>query len=141
MPKLTPDDPHDTPGIDFYLCHRNSPSGCKNGDPDHNLTAMAEGVELAREIFKGVPEPIGPLTEQDPGAAVNTLPEFKQAIKNQNFSHHATSTDAFGADDDTIACLDSRFGLGGVESLRVVDAWAFGHFPAFQGPFQLYQFI
>lgn len=118
--KLRSKDPHDTPEINFNFFKEHA---------EHDLTAMAEGVDLARKIFDGVPKPIGPFTEQDPGASVNTTTEIKTTIKNQAFSHHATSTCAIGGDDDEMACLDSRFRVRGVEGLRVVDASVFPRVP------------
>jgi choline dehydrogenase len=118
--KLRSKDPHDTPEINFNYFKENA---------DHDLTAMTEGVELARKILDGVSKPIGPFTERDPGASVETVAEIKQAIKNQAFSHHASSTCAIGADDDPMACLDSRFRVRGVEGLRVVDASVFPRVP------------
>ena len=113
-------DPHETPEINFNFFKENA---------DHDLTAMTEGVKLARKILDGVPKPIGPFTEQDPGAAIDTITEIKTTIKNQAFSHHATSTCAIGGDDDAMACLDSRFRVRGVDGLRVVDASVFPRVP------------
>ena len=50
--KLRSKDPHETPEINFNFFKENA---------DHDLTAMAEGVELARKIFDGVAKPIGPI--------------------------------------------------------------------------------
>jgi choline dehydrogenase len=118
--KLRSKDPHEVPEINFNFFKE---------DADHDLTAMVEGVELARKIFDGVSSPLGPFTEQDPGSSVNTIAEVKRTIKNEAFSHHATSTCAIGADDDPMACLDSRFRVRGVEGLRVVDASVFPRVP------------
>ena len=54
---------------------------------------------------------------------------IKQDIKNKAYSHHASCTCPIGADDDPLACLDSRFRLRGVQGLRVVDASAFPRVP------------
>ena len=60
---------------------------------------------------------------------VNTIAEIKRTIKNEAFSHHATSTCAIGSDDNPMACLDSRFRVRGAEGLRVVDASVFPRVP------------
>lgn len=124
--KLRSSDPRDVPDINFNFFH---PGHTPEEDPEHDLTAMSEGIALARSIFASTTGPIAPLTEQDPGVKANTAHEIKQAIKNEAFSHHATSTCAIGADGDEMACLDSRFRVRGVEGLRVVDASSFPRVP------------
>ncbi|KAH9208728.1 hypothetical protein DL95DRAFT_479527 [Leptodontidium sp. 2 PMI_412] len=126
--KLRSKSPHDTPDINFNFFAKPHHGDTFN-DPDHDLTAMTEGVDLARKIFNGVGKPIGPLTEKSPGESVNTMSEIKRAIKNESYSHHATSTCAIGPDGDPMACLDSRFRVRGTEGLRVVDASAFPRVP------------
>jgi choline dehydrogenase len=96
---------------------------------DEDLQAMAEAVERIRKVIKGVTEPTGPFTEEVPGPAVQAIDEVKQSIKDQIFSHHATSSCKIGADNDEFAVLDSRFRVRGVDGLRVVDASIFPHVP------------
>ena len=50
-------------------------------------------------------------------------------IHRQTFGHHPTSTCRIGADNDTMAVLDSKFRVRGVSGLRVVDASAFARIP------------
>lgn len=99
-------------------------------DPDHDLAAMAEGVELARAINAAVGAPIGPLTETTPGPSA----DVRQAIRDETFGHHAAASCRIGADGDPLAVLDARFRVRGVAALRVVDASAWprvpGTFPA-----------
>lgn len=125
-------DPLDVPEINFRFFEENNNGKNSFNDAEHDLEAMAEGVALARDIFARIQGPIGPLTEQSPGTSVNTKMEIKQAIKDQAFSHHATSTCAIGANDDVMACLDSKFRVKGTKGLRVVDA---SIFPRVPGPF------
>ncbi|PMD42111.1 GMC oxidoreductase [Hyaloscypha variabilis F] len=127
--KLRSKDPLEVPEINFRFFEEGEKNGDSFNDAEHDLEAMAEGVALARKIFAGVKGPIGPLTEQSPGANVNTNKAIKQAIKDQAFSHHATSTCAIGADDDVMACLDSKFRVRGTKGLRVVDASVFPRVP------------
>ncbi|KAL3487917.1 hypothetical protein BJX62DRAFT_253693 [Aspergillus germanicus] len=90
-----------TPGINFKFFH-------ERRDADHDLTSMAEGVGLVREMFSKVSNVVG-----------------EQAIKDSAFSHRATGTCAIGGDNDPFACLDSKFRVRGVDGLRVVDASVF----------------
>jgi choline dehydrogenase len=51
--------------------------------------------------------------------------DMKQAILDNTFSHHVTSTCRMGPKDDPEYCVDSEFRVNGIESLRVVDASVF----------------
>lgn len=114
--KLRSKDPRDVPEIDFHYFRQ-------GGDED--LTAMYEGVELARKINKGVKG----FSESIPGPDATTEAQIKQRIRNEAFSHHASATCAIGSDDDKAACLDSQFRVRGTDGLRVVDASAFPRVP------------
>ncbi|KAI0429373.1 GMC oxidoreductase [Xylaria sp. FL1042] len=150
--RLQSNDPFDVPEINFeYFApspksnsnSNNSEDGEKSmatinakntiNNPEHDLTAITEGVQLAREILKGVAAPVGPFADVTPPPTATTPREIKAAIRAQTFGHHAASTCRIGAADDTMACLDSRFRVRGVDSLRVVDASVFpraiGTFP------------
>lgn len=121
-------DPRDLPEVNLRLFNEHD-----NQDrPDHDLVSIADGVKFARSMLKSIPEPIGPMIEEFPGASIDSLDALKQDIKDKAYSHHATSTCPIGADGDPMACLDSRFRVRGVKGLRVVDASAFPHIP---GPF------
>ena len=113
-------DPRDVPIINFNYFNE----GAKD-----DLEAMYEGVELARRIYKRVTGPAAPLNEIAPGKTVHTKTQIKQSVKNEAFGHHASCTCAIGADDDRMACLDSRFRVRGVRGLRVVDASSFPRVP------------
>jgi len=116
-------DPRDLPEVNFrFFCEHDN-----QDRPDDDLTAIADGVEFARSTLERIPEPIGPMVEEFPGT--DSVDALKQDIKDKAFSHHATSTCRIGADGDPMACLDSRFRVRGVESLRVVDASVFPHTP------------
>ncbi|KAI1312036.1 hypothetical protein F5Y03DRAFT_391005 [Xylaria venustula] len=145
--RLRSSDPFDIPEINFeYFApgpKSNSEDAEKSSavsndtntinDPERDLSAITEGVELAREILKGVAAPVGPFAEVTPPATATTAHDIKAAIRAQAFGHHAASTCRIGAADDDMACLDSRFRVRGVDSLRVVDASVFpravGTFP------------
>ncbi|KAI0971256.1 GMC oxidoreductase [Xylaria arbuscula] len=145
--RLKSNDPFDVPEINFeYFApttNSNIKDAAKSGattddnnaenDPERDLSAIAQGVQLAREILKGVAAPVGPFAEVTPPPTATTAHEIKDAIRAQAFGHHAASTCRIGAVDDNMACLDSRFRVRGVDSLRVVDASVFpravGTFP------------
>ncbi|KAI1259073.1 GMC oxidoreductase [Xylariaceae sp. FL1019] len=124
--------PFDVPEINFEYFARQDDAH-RDNDPEHDLGAMVEGVQLAREILKSVKAPVGPFADVTPASSANTSREIKAAIKAEAFGHHAASTCRIGGDDDPMACLDSRFRVRGVDCLRVVDASVFpravGTFP------------
>ncbi|KAL3442922.1 hypothetical protein BJX65DRAFT_321051 [Aspergillus insuetus] len=107
-------DPRHTPDVNFKFFDERSGA-------DHDLSAMAEGVEVAREMFSKVSKVIGEQVEEHPGPH-SQGEAVKQIIKSRAFSHHATGTCAIGRDNDPFACLDSKFPVRGVDGLRVVDA-------------------
>ncbi|KAI1352303.1 hypothetical protein F5Y01DRAFT_324532 [Xylaria sp. FL0043] len=148
--RLKSSDPFDVPEINFeYFApapnsSTNTEDGRKNvamtndnntttNNPEHDLTAITEGVHLARKILNNVAAPIGPFADVQPPPTATTAPEIQAAIRADAFGHHAASTCRIGAADDVLACLDSRFRVRGVDSLRVVDASVFpravGTFP------------
>ena len=47
------------------------------------------------------------------------------------WGHHACCTNKIGADEDSMAVLDSRFRVRGTMGLRVVDASVFPKIPGF----------
>lgn len=114
--KLRSKDPRDRPDINFHFF--------KEGGSD-DLKAMYEGVELARKINDGIEG----FSENIPGPDATTEEQVTERIKGEAFGHHATSTVAIGADDDSMACLDSKFRVRGVDGLRVVDASVFPRVP------------
>lgn len=114
--KLRSKDPRDVPSINFNYF--------KEGE-DKDLKAMYEGLELARKINDGIEG----FTEDIPGPDVTTEEQIKKRIMGEAFGHHATSTVAIGADGDSMACLDSKFRVRGVDGLRVVDASVFPRVP------------
>ncbi|KAH8661682.1 hypothetical protein BGZ60DRAFT_530630 [Tricladium varicosporioides] len=116
--KLTSANPQDVPEINFKFY--------EEGTTD--LQGLADGVELGRKIFDSMSGPLAPFTETCPCKG-NRNCDLKETIKAQTWSHHATSTCAIGADNDTMAVLDSKFRVRGVEGLRVVDASSFPKTP------------
>lgn len=93
-----------------------------------DIQAMSDAVDFARAAFGLVESPLGPFAENFPCDADQDC-DVKEVIKTQTWSHHATSTNAIGADGDPMAVLDSRFRVRGVNGLRVVDGSAFPKTP------------
>ncbi|TVY59695.1 Oxygen-dependent choline dehydrogenase [Lachnellula suecica] len=117
--RLTSSNPVDMPDINFRFFE-------EGGDVD--LQAMVDAVEFGRKVFDSVPSPLGPFTEIFPCNGTRDC-DVKETIRAQTWSHHATSTCAIGADNDTLAVLDSKYRVRGVDGLRVVDASAFPKTP------------
>ncbi|KAK7421136.1 hypothetical protein QQZ08_010066 [Neonectria magnoliae] len=114
-------DPRQAPEINFNFF-------AEQGDRD--LQAIQEAVEHTLRIFNATGEPYAPFTVVEPHPEI----DMKQAIKDEAFSHHASSTCRMGPAGDKNYCVDSEFKVNGVEGLRVVDASVFprspGGFPA-----------
>ncbi|KAJ5783604.1 CAZyme family AA3 [Penicillium psychrosexuale] len=113
-------DPLDMPKITFNYFDTGV------GDYEADLTAMYEAIQLARDAFKRQTVNI---TEVLPGADVQSKEDIIDYIKDGTWGHHASCTCPIGADDDTMAVLDSKFRVRGVSGLRVVDASVFPKVP------------
>ncbi|ORX97503.1 choline dehydrogenase [Clohesyomyces aquaticus] len=126
--KLRSTNPLEAPDIDFNYFPTSHGDAV---DTERDLEAMKEGTELARRINKQIEGSSAPFEEITP--LVKSDAQIKQAIRNEAFGHHASSSCAIGSDKNKLACLDSRFRVRGVEYLRVVDASSFprvvGSFP------------
>jgi choline dehydrogenase len=105
---------------------------------DKDLSAILEGVEWVRSWLSKVDpsanNSLAPFEELHPcegtiGKQNCTAATQKTYIKEQAYSHHASSSCRVGADDDEFAVLDSKFRVRGVEGLRVVDASSFPKVP------------
>jgi choline dehydrogenase len=127
-------DPRDMPQIDFKYFDE----GTGGGAAERDLTAVAEGVELARTIGKKTGNLMfddlalgGRYQEETPGPQYSERDRLKEFIKNEAWGHHASCTCPIGADDDPMAVLDARFRVRGTTGLRVVDASVFPYIPGF----------
>ncbi|KAF2715243.1 GMC oxidoreductase [Pleomassaria siparia CBS 279.74] len=127
--ELQSTDPRDVPTINLNFF--------KDG-ADHDLSAILEGVNWVRSWLSKVPTTekgsLGPFTELHPcegviGKQNCTVASQKTYLKEQAYSHHASSSARIGADDDKFAVLDSLFRVRGVSGLRVVDASSFPKVP------------
>lgn len=111
--KLRSTDPRIAPEIQFNFFEDES---------EKDLQALAEGVELFLRVFDntGISYEV---MKPEPHV------EMKQAIMDDVFSHHATSTCRMGPRGSREHCVDSKFRVNGVNSLRVVDASVFPRVP------------
>lgn len=87
---------------------------------------MYEAIELARDAFARQPVAF---EEVLPGSQVQSKEDIETFIRNDAWSHHASSTCPIGTDDDPMAVLDSSFRVKGVKGLRVVDASVYPRIP------------
>jgi choline dehydrogenase len=111
--KLRSKDPRQAPEINFNFFAQNN---------DTDLQALADGVDLMLRVFEetGVNFTV---------AAPNPEIDMKQALMDEAFSHHASSSCRMGPADSKSHCVDSKFRVNGVDNLRVVDASIFPRVP------------
>lgn len=109
----------------------------KDGEQE-DLTAIYEGIESVRSWLSKVDaldaSSLAPFEEEHPckgtiGKQNCTVAAQKTYIKEQAYSHHASSSAKIGAEDDRHAVLDSEFKVRKVAGLRVVDASSFPKVP------------
>ncbi|KAF2996739.1 hypothetical protein E8E13_006291 [Curvularia kusanoi] len=111
--RLRSRDPREAPEINFNFFAQNS---------DTDLQALAEGVNLMMRAYDdtGLPYTV---------VAPNPAVELHQALRDEAFSHHASSSCRMGPAGDRNSCVDSKFRVNGVNNLRVVDASVFPRVP------------
>jgi choline dehydrogenase len=119
---LKSSNPRDVPDINFRFF--------EDEDGDKDIEAMAEGIEFGRSVYRALSNSsIGPFQESMPCVGEFGGCDTKAFVREQAWSHHASSSCPIGADGDEMAVLDSRFRVRGVEGLRVVDASVFPRSP------------
>lgn len=119
--KLRSADPLDTPEINF----NHYASGA-----EYDLAAMKDVIAWVRRIYLKIGiTPVEPPCTTDPYENGSCGKDDEDWLHKQTFGHHPTSTNRIGADNDTMAVLDSKFRVRGVAGLRVVDASAFARIP------------
>lgn len=116
-------DPRDTPDIAFHYFEEGSDTS------GEDLEAVVDGIELAREMSRGLDDLID--HELIPGAEAQTRDDLRRFVRDEAWGHHASCTVKIGADGDPTAVLDGDFRVRGVENLRVVDASVFPRIPGF----------
>jgi choline dehydrogenase len=111
--KLRSKDPRQAPDILFNYFAENA---------ETDLQAIADGIDLT---LRGYDDVGIPWTQNSPDPAI----DVRQAVMDEAFSHHATSTCRMGPVGDPSYCVDSKFRVNGVRGLRVVDASVFPRVP------------
>jgi choline dehydrogenase len=123
--RLNSANPWDKPCINFKYFG----DGARTDDPD--LEAVLSAVKFVRAMNERLAA-LGLIeAEEIPGDAVSSDDQVREFIKNEAWGHHACGTCKIGADDDSMAVLDSRFRVRGTEGLRVVDASVFPRIPGY----------
>jgi choline dehydrogenase len=120
---LASTDPRDMPLINFNS-FQDPASGAKD------VQAVVEGMQLSRKMFNNIIPLDGGFTEVWPGQSV-TDAKLGEWVRKEAWGHHASCTCPIGADGDSMAVLDSKFRVRGVDGLRVVDASVFPKIPGF----------
>ncbi|KAI1177720.1 GMC oxidoreductase [Nemania sp. FL0916] len=119
--RLRSANPQDTPEVNFN--HYASGS-------EYDLGAMKDVIAWVRRIYQSIGiTPREPPCTAGIDANGSCGKEDEDWLHKQTFGHHPTSTNRIGADNDTMAVLDSKFRVRGVTGLRVVDASAFARIP------------
>ncbi|KAI1132441.1 GMC oxidoreductase [Nemania abortiva] len=119
--KLRSADPQDTPDINFNHYAAGS---------EYDMAAMKDVIAWVRRIYQRIGiTPQEPPCSGTPDANGSCGKDDEDWLHKQTFGHHPTSTNRIGADNDTMAVLDSKFRVRGVDGLRVVDASAFARIP------------
>ncbi|KAF2744272.1 GMC oxidoreductase [Sporormia fimetaria CBS 119925] len=107
-------------------------------DSHKDIRAILEGIQWVRswlsEVDPTAENSLAPFNELHPCKGVigkQTCSDEEQMtyLKEQAYSHHASSSCRIGADGDEMAVLDSKFRVRGVKGLRVVDASSFPKVP------------
>ncbi|KAL1656399.1 hypothetical protein SLS61_000862 [Didymella pomorum] len=111
--RLRSRDPRQAPEINFNFFAENA---------ETDLQALAEGVKL---MMRAYDEVALPYTVVSPNPEV----DMHQALMDEAFSHHASSSCRMGPVQDRRSCVDSKFRVHGVDNLRVVDASVFPRVP------------
>jgi choline dehydrogenase len=128
--ELTSSSPLDTPAINLNFF--------STPDSRRDLTAILEGIQWVRswlsKVSPSANNSLAPFNELHPckgeiGKQDCSTEEQITYLKEQAYSHHASSSCRIGADGDKMAVLDSKFRVRGVEGLRVVDASSFPKVP------------
>src|SRR3569833_1914910 len=119
--KLRSANPQDMPEINF---NHYAPGA------EWDMGAMKDIIAWVRRIYTDIGMPtIEPPCSGKPDENGSCGKDDEDWLHKQPFGHHPTSPTKIGADNDTLAVLDSKFRVRGVAGLRVIDASAFARIP------------
>jgi choline dehydrogenase len=117
--------PREMPEINFHYFEEG------NDHRGDDLEAVVEAINVARGFNDEAQAKQHIDSELFPGTQVQTDDDLRQWIRDEAWGHHAGCTAKIGSRHDSMAVLDSRFCVRGVDGLRVVDACAFPRLPGF----------
>lgn len=92
---------------------------------EKDLDALLAGAELVLDMWDETDGPGAPYTRTHPDPSI----DLRQALKDEMFGHHASSSCRMGSNTDEMRCVDSEFRVKGTRKLRVVDASVFPRTP------------
>ncbi len=114
-------DPTQAPIIDLKLY-----------ETDEDVSRLAKGIMMQREVMKQPSLAKYELVEVLPGAEYKTLEQVKDYIRKYSaFGHHMGGTAKMGTDKDPMAVTDSNGLVRGVKKLRICDASLFPTEPGY----------
>jgi choline dehydrogenase-like flavoprotein len=91
-------------------------------DPD-DLALMVRSIEYCREVLRSSPLREIVRIEIAPGAVAESTDELAEYCRSGTFTnYHPVGSCRLGSDDDSMAVVDARLRVRGVEGLRVCDA-------------------
>jgi len=114
-------DPRDVPDINFQYFGVGAES---------DLGAMVDFTAWMRRVFAKVPAPYGPVEVVEPPCPAGhgadgyclDVEQDKQWMRDQTFGHHPVGTCRIGGDNDTMAVVDSRFRVRGVDGRKYLSS-------------------
>ncbi|KAL5636474.1 hypothetical protein ACGC1H_000440 [Rhizoctonia solani] len=95
-----------------------------------DLTILRDTIQRARQYVAATPQ-INRWVVQEtwPGSQHQTDEQLWKFLRANVFGHHLCCSAKIGANNDSMAVLNSQFQVRGIKSLRVVDASAFPTIP------------
>ncbi|KAI1310391.1 GMC oxidoreductase [Xylaria venustula] len=117
--------PRDTPVITFHTLYE----GLSKEEADKDAYALVEGIRMAQNFYKEVPDIDGLPNVFWPPAEYETDDDLRDWVTEEAWGHHASCSNKIGADNDPNAVLDGNFKVRGTRGLRVVDASVFPKIP------------
>ncbi|KAF8709316.1 Aryl-alcohol oxidase, partial [Rhizoctonia solani] len=120
--RLTGSDPQDK--LEINKNYLGSPESIED------LTIIRDSIQKSRRYIASTPQINRWIVQETwPGSQYQTDEQLWEFLRANVFGHHLCCSAKIGADNDSMAVLDSQFQLRGVKNLRVVDASAFPVIP------------
>ncbi|CAE6364825.1 unnamed protein product [Rhizoctonia solani] len=95
-----------------------------------DLTILRDNIQKSRRYVASTPQINRWIVQETwPGSQYQTDEQLWEFLRANVFGHHLCCSAKIGADNDSMAVLNSQFQLRGVKNLRVVDASVFPDIP------------